>query len=104
MKTCKKCHTEHADIVMIKNTCYLCILKQWQPKTKKQYRRYENAVAMRLLLTTPISSQKSAMAIVQRIGLDNLLKVQAIIDGEIASHNPCNTFEQRLKEELSSGK
>lgn len=96
MKICKKCHTENPDIVMIKKTCYLCILKQWPPKTKKQYRRYENAVAMRLLLATPISSQKSAMDIVQKIGLDNLQKVQAVIDGEIVSHKPGNTFEQRL--------
>jgi len=100
MKLCKKCHQQNPDIVMIKNTCYICVLKQWPPKTKKQYRRYENAVAVRLLLSTPISSQKSAMDIVRKIGLDNLLKVQSVIDGKIVKHMPRNTFEQRLIEVL----
>ena len=100
MKICKKCGTENPDIGMIKNTCYICVLKQWPPKTKKQYRRYENAVAMRLLLSTPISSQESAMTIVQKIGLDNLLKVQGIIDGWTVDFEPRNTFYQRLANEL----
>lgn len=100
MKTCKKCGQQNPDIVMIKKVCYICVLKQWPPKTKKQYRRYENAVAMRLLLSTPISSQKSAVDIVRKIGLDDLLKVQSVIDGKIVKHEPRNTFEQRLIDEL----
>jgi hypothetical protein len=100
MKICKKCGKKNPDIVMIKKTCYICILKQWPPKNRKQYRKYENAVAIRLLLTTPISSQKGAMDIVRRIGINNLLKIQEIIDGVIVSHKPGNTFEQRLKDKM----
>jgi hypothetical protein len=100
MKTCKKCHTQNPDIVMIKKVCYICVLKQWPPKTRKQYRIYENAVAVRLMLSTPISSQKSAMDIVRKIGLDNLLQVQGIIDGHAVSHKPANTYYQRLVDYL----
>lgn len=100
MKICKICGKQNPDIVMIKKTCYLCVLQQWPPKTRKQYRTYENAVAMRLLLMTPISSQKVAVDIVRKVGLDHLLKMEKIIKGKIVSHEPRNSFVQRLKEAL----
>ena len=100
MKTCKTCGKKHPEVVMVKKTRYLCILKKWPPKTRKQYRIYENAVAIRLRLTTPLDNQKDALTIVRKIGIDNLLKVQVIIDGKIISHTPGNTFYQRLIVEL----
>ena len=100
MTTCKTCKEQNPDVVMIKNTCYLCILKKWPPKTRRQYRIYENAVAIRLRLTTPLSDQKSALKIVHKIGLDNLLRVQAVIDGKIVLRQPGVTFYQRLIEKL----
>ena len=100
MKTCKTCKTRYTEKLLIKKTCYLCILKQWPPKTRRQYRIYENAVAIRLRLTTPLDNQKDALKIVQKIGLDNLLMIEAVIDGEIVLHRPVNTFYQRLWDEL----
>jgi len=100
MKTCKICHKQNPDIVMIKKTCYICILQTWPPKTKKQYRIYENAVAIRLRLTTPIDNQKTALEIVRKVGLDNLLKMESIIKGEIVPHKPGYTFSRRLIDKL----
>ena len=102
MKTCKKCKDNNTELVMVGKLCYLCILKKWPPKTRRQYRIYENAVAIRLRLTTPLSDQKTALEIVQKIGLDNLLKVQAVIDGKVVLHQPSNTFYQRLWDELEN--
>ena len=100
MKQCKKCKTNNPEVVMVGKTCYTCILKQWPPKTKKQYRKYEEAVAIRLRLTTPLSDKKTALDIVRKVGLNNLQKVQDIIEGKIVKHMPGSTFYQRLCEEL----
>ena len=99
---CKTCNTKYPEVCLIKKTCYICILKKWPPKTRRQYRIYENAVAIRLRLATPLDNQKDAVVIVKKIGLDDLMKVQAVIDGKIVSHKPGISFYQRLVDELEN--
>ena len=98
--TCKTCKTQNPKNLMVRGVCPICILKKWPPKNMRQYRTYENAVAIRLRLTTPLSDQKTALAIVKKIGIDNLIKVQRVIDGKIVPHKPGGDFYQRLVEEL----
>lgn len=104
MKTCKICGQSLPEVCMVtKKECYLCILKKWPPKTLKQKLRYVDAVGVRLRLRTPISNQEDALKIVNQAGgLENLQKIQNIIDGKVIPHAPGNTFYQRLVEELSN--
>jgi hypothetical protein len=99
MKTCKKCGVEYSEIVMVKNTCYLCILSQWPPKTQRRIKDYKKAVSIRLALSTPLTTT-NAPAIVDRIGLERLEFLDKICRGEIISHYPGISFCQRLNEYL----
>lgn len=102
VKQCKICGQSFPDVCLVKKECYLCILKKWPPKTLKQKLRYVDAVGIRLRLTTPISNEADALKIVNMAGgLENLQKVQDIIEGKVVPHQPGSTFYQRLVEALS---
>jgi len=95
MKKCNKCDLEHSEIVMVKNTCYLCVLSQCPSKTRRQIKEYKKAVSIRLALSTPLTTNNS-VAIVERIGLENLGFIDQIVRGMIIDHQPGVSFCKRL--------
>ncbi len=99
-KKCCECGQPYPEGLFADKTCYICTLKKWPPKNRSQYRKYETAVAIRLRLTTPISTQNDAIGIVEKVGLDNLQTLQDIIDEKVVSYDPRNTFYQRLFDEV----
>ena len=99
MKTCKKCGLEHSEIVMVRDSCYLCILSQWPPVSRRQEKDYKKAVAIRLALSTPLTT-KNAQAIVERVGLERLEFLNEVVKGNIVDHQPGALFVKRLNQYL----
>ncbi len=101
-----KCGLSFHKNLMIGNKCYLCVLGQWPPKTRKQLKDYEKAVSIRLSLATPLNLSQGEH-VTKRIGLDKLQTLQDLIDGKIVGHKPNSTFYQRTKsfiEAVNNGK
>ena len=92
---CKSCKKKHPQRVMIGKKCYLCILAEWPPKTKRQYSIYVKAVSIRISLNSPLTMQQG-LNIVNIVGLGNLGLMQEVIEGKIVPLLPAKTFYQRL--------
>ncbi len=102
MKTCPKCGMKYPESFFIRKRCYVCVIQNWPPRTKRQMAEYEIACAIRLCFATPVSDRKKAVEIVRAVGLENLQKMQDIIDGKVVSFKPMLTFTQRLIEEVKN--
>ncbi len=101
MKQCKRCNEKLPDICFVdRRSCYLCILKTFPPKSWREYKKYRKAVAVQLMLSTPIYKKKDAFEIVDLVGLDNLETMFRIKIGTLVPFKPEETYMPRLVSKL----
>ena len=82
--------------LMIGEKCYICVLGEWPPRTRKQLKDYEKAVSVRLGLNSPLTVGQGTK-LTKLVGLHNLQLLQEIVEGKVVKHKPNATFYQRSR-------